>query len=189
VITATVTFDFSKLHKFRNLLNGSSRWGDWMLRQWAARYRGFAQRRFNKASKGDGTWAKLQPATIARRRKGEYAGKQVGKRRRRAITAAQGTVAILRDTGLLFAALNPQLNSQGGIEQVSRNSLKVTVGYGGPAGHPGTRLTIADLARIHNEGMGNVPRRQIIVNPDRALEKAMARDAETALKRMWNDVK
>lgn len=46
------------------------------LKQWAVRYRSFAQERFDAYSKGGGDWAPLSPATIARRRKANTSKKK-----------------------------------------------------------------------------------------------------------------
>jgi hypothetical protein len=94
----------------------------------------------------------------------------------------------LRDTGLLFAALNPTLTT-GGVERIQLGgSLSVTVGYGGNQRHKGGTATIADIARIHNEGLGNVPRRRIIVEPTEAVLKAMTADMNRALKKLADEV-
>lgn len=133
------------------------------LKQWGVRYRSFVQRRFDLFSKGGGNWPPLKPATIARRRKGP----------------GQGKIAILRDTGTLFRALNPVLGQPGSLEEI--RPFAVVLGFGGASVHPNGKATIADIASFHNAGAGHLPKRQIIVMPSRELLRDMAGDAQRNL--------
>jgi hypothetical protein len=136
-------------------------------KQWGARYRGFAQRRFARFSRGGGDWEQLKPSTLARRRKGK--GKRV--------------VAILRDTSTMFAALAPAfIGAAGALEQMLRDGIRV--GFGGPGRHEsGGTATIADIASFHQAGntSGGLPKREIIVEPDTPTRKLMASDMRRAL--------
>ena len=87
----------------------------------------------------------------------------------------------MRDTGTLFAALAPTFqNTPGALEE--HMPFGVIVGYGGPHSHPeAPNLTIADLAAIHQLGLGNVPVREIIVSPPEHVINAMRGDLERAL--------
>lgn len=138
------------------------------LKQWGVRYRSFIQQRFDLFSKGGGNWPPLKPATIARRRKGP----------------GTGNIAILRDTGTLFRALNPVLGSPGSFEQITA-PWTIVLGFGGEAIHPSGRATIADIASFHNSGAGYLPKRQIIVNPPEELLKEMAKDAARNLNEQY----
>lgn len=141
-----------------------------MLKQWAARYRGFVQRRFNTFSKGGGDWKPLAASTVRQRRKGRSKGKP----------------AILRDTGAMYAALTPTfVGAPGAVER--RDALSVTVGFGGPGRHPGGQATVADIASFHDLGRG-VPQRKIIVPPSQEVLDAMSMDAERALEKLAKDV-
>lgn len=176
------------------------------LTQWAARYRGFAQRRFDKFSKGGGDWPPLTLGTIRARRSGKGAksrsslariavkknGRVVGHRlgaatRRKGNQLVNVTVSLLRDKGLLFAALNPTFGAApGAVEQ--KRGLSVLVGYGGPARHGvGGSATIADIASFHDVGSGHLPKRQIIVPPDASVLSSMANDMQRALGRLGQD--
>ena len=148
------------------------------IRQWAARYRGFAQRQFRANSLGGGRWRKLKR-----------------KRRRGKLKFAR----ILRDTGTLYAALTPQfLSKPGQMERLVPDG--VATGFGGPAMHPGRRrtkkrkgairvskpakrVTVAQIAAWHNAGVPsiNLPKRQIIWDPDEQTESRMAGDMRRAL--------
>lgn len=88
--------------------------------------------------------------------------------------------SILRDTGTLFAALQPVFaGSPGAIEE--HTPFGVMVGYGGTMKHPSGNATIADIASFHQEGAGNLPVRRIIVPPDDATQTLMAGDMRRAL--------
>ncbi len=143
------------------------------MRQWAARYRGFAQQRFDKFSKGGGGWPPLAASTKARRRKARKGRKK----------GAARSFSLLRDTGLLFAALDtPWTRKPGALQEDIE--FGVRVGYGGPAKYPGGKATIADIAGFHQEGKGRLPKREIIVDPDDRTVDAMAGDMERALGQM-----
>jgi hypothetical protein len=176
MLEVTVQLDLRKLKKFRNELDKGSSSPHILrvLKQWAARYRGFVQRRFDKFSKGGGNWPPLAESTKRGRRKGTN-------------KKAKVDFAILRDTGTLFAALNPSFsNAPGAIEKPT--SFGVIVGYGGPGRYAsGGRATVADIASFHNAGVGRLPKRQIIVPPDAATTQGMISDMERALGKMARD--
>jgi hypothetical protein len=266
MISATILLDLRGLEDVLKQVEQPTASGPFrdMLVQWAARYRGFAQRRFDKYSKGGGDWAPLKPATIAARRQGSgkklptykrKAFKKVVKARKvasisgklaklsarirkaksqssadtlrrkrenirtthgvkklnarnakntklsqakaahaqkentrklsifakRRLILSNAKVAILRDMGLLFAALNPVLNTQGGIQRIE-GLFSIVVGFGGPQSHPGAKgKTIADIAASHNFGLGHVPKRLIIATPDISTLAGMTKDADRAL--------
>lgn len=143
------------------------------MREWAARYRSFAQLRFDRFSKGGGDWAPLKESTKRRRRKA----------RKGRLKGATRTFSILRDTGLMFQALNPTWDRKPGALQQDI-SFGVRVGYGGASKHPGGKATIADIAGFHDTGAGNLPKRLIIDNPDAKTLTAMAGDMERGLGQM-----
>lgn len=64
----------------------------------------------------------------------------------------------------------------------------VRVGYGGPHKHPEAPMSIADLAATHDQGLGRMPRRQIIVSPDHGTIVSMANDMDRALKKLADGV-
>ncbi len=159
------------------------------IRQWAARYRAFAQERFDRASKGGGEWERLSPATLAARRR-KSGGKLRTKagRRRRFRTGASSTLgnrpAILRDTGVLMAALAEHFTNKPGAIQ-DDIPFGVRVGYGGSEKHPSGGATIADIASFHQSGGGSLPKREIIVDPPQHVTDLMAGDMERALERAY----
>ena len=91
-------------------------------------------------------------------------------------------VTILRNLGILFQALAPTFTSSPGALELGI-PFGIRVGYGGPATHPGSKLSVADIAAIHDQGLGHVPQRQIIVPPPDTVLSAMAKDMKLGLKR------
>lgn len=53
-------------------------------------------------------------------------------------------------------------------------------GYG-PGGHAKAKMSIQDLAEIHQLGKGNNPKRKIIVPPDKQLTRDMVEDMRQGL--------
>lgn len=158
-----------------------------MLKQWAARYRSFAQERFDKYSRGNGDWAPLALSTIKGRRKGKKSKKTTTARdtKNGTLVVVPGSYSILRDTGLLFNALAPEFkNAPGQFEK--EGDLSIDVGFGGPAAHGNGILTVADIAAIHQVGGKNLPARPIIVKPSDAVVSAMTGDARRAIKKLSN---
>lgn len=135
------------------------------MKQWGARYRSFAQRRFVKFSRGGGDWPPLKRA----RRRG-----------------AKGAAAILRDTGLMFAALGPSLGVPGQLHENIR--FGIATGYGGPGKYPSGQASIADIAGFHQAGKGSLPVRKTIVKPDARTTRLMASDMERAMLKMGDDM-
>ncbi len=149
-----------------------------MYKQWAARYLGFARRRFVKNSRGGGNWPGLKPATVRGRRSGRTKTTSVKKRK------TGGAVAILRNTGTLLGAL--EVGSGGNFKRL-RNGVRVGFLSHSKAktrtstGIKPSSLSIAKLAAIHNFGKGHMPKRQIIVDPDRQTVNGMIRDKKVAI--------
>ncbi len=153
-----VTINVKSLKRFSSDIKDSTKGVGKALRQWGVRYRAWTQERFDKFSKGGGNWKKLKRK---RRRGGDK-------------------TSVLRDLGALFTALTPNfIRAPGQFEQ--QGKLSIIVGYGGPSRHPRGNATIADIASFHQLGKGNLPVREIIVDPDTSLQKDMAKDMERGL--------
>lgn len=167
-VKTTVDVDLRGLKRYQSAIASGSSSGPIriMTRQWAARFRGFIQQRFVKFSRGGGDWAPLKH----KRRRGKKAA-----------------AAILRDTGLMFASLDPVFQGAPGAH-LKDISFGVETGYGGPGKHPNGTATIADIARFHQEGKGRLPKRKIIVPPNTRTVELMVRDAERALLKMGDDM-
>lgn len=156
------------------------------LRQWGVLYRSAMKERFVRYSRGGGDWPKLKASTIRGRRRGrgrKVTTKRPGQRRTSRQVAA-GQVAILIDTATLIGGLDPMFQpSQGAIEKPIKDGL--TVGYGGSAGHPRGRMTIAAIAHIHQGGTTTIPARPIIVRPSPAVTRQMADVMDVGLAKDW----
>lgn len=137
-----------------------------MFKQWSGRYEGFTRRRFKKNSRGGGEWPPLAASTIARRRKGKSKGKGKGKK------------AILNNTGILEGSLVI------GSSKNMTKRIKDGIRYGiAAAKHPGGGLTVQRLAEIHQNGEGRVPKRTILVQPSKEVERGMIADLRRAVER------
>jgi hypothetical protein len=216
----TAKMNLANLRKFRAALHsGLQAEGnphiDAMFCQWAARYAASSMRRCNSASRGDGTWAPLAQRTLVGRARASisrvYRGFRAGdfdaaelqvklKRARgvyrsqmkkmRANVAFRGDpgVSILRDTGTMLNALN--IGAAGNV--LRREGPVMKYGIGGPAGHPGGKLTIGRLAVYHQLGgsiPGRPPQREILVQPTAEVQRAMAQDASRAVRNMIREAR
>jgi len=122
----------------------------------AQRYRSFLFKRFNKFSRGGGNW---------RNTKRRKAGK---------------TRFILRKTHTLYKALSPVYRGlPGQYERLDRNYIET--GYGGSGRHPNAKMTVANLAKIHNVGNGIIPQRQIIVSPSSEVIQDIKSDLQRSV--------
>jgi len=137
------------------------------IKQWAVRYRAFAQRRFYSYARGGGDWPPLAPSTV------------LSKRGRKPV--------VLIDLGFLVGALVPVFaGAPGALEKSIRNGIRV--GYGGNAGHPGGGPSVADIAAFHQDPKGGfLPQRKIIVPPPPNVVTAMRNDAKRALLQIGKD--
>lgn len=182
-VTATVKVDLAPLGLYQATVNDELKGRKnghvaKAIKQWVAIYRSFAQERYDRASKGDGTWPPLKPGTIRARRKGKGSSK-----------FKKGSVAILKNLGILFAALSPTFTKKPGALEEDI-PFGVRVGYGGPHGYPDAgAVTIADIASFHQVGAGWLPKREIIVQPNAAATTIMARVMDAALHKVVQDKK
>jgi len=163
------------------------------MKQWAVRYRAAMQSRFDKFSRGGGNWRGLAESTKDRRRHGKGGKFKRGRRARRKAAASKGggKISILRDLGQLFAVLTPVFKRLPG--QSEKNiPFGIEVGFQGP-GRKKTRegkrskATIREVAEFHHAGMGNNPKRELLVDPSADLKGKMAGDMERAIQKVIRD--
>jgi hypothetical protein len=160
----SASVDLSRLRRLQAAIDagGQSPIIRTIYKQWAARVRGYLQERFVQYSRGGGTWPPLK----RKRKRGSLA-----------------SVAILRDTNTMFAALNPVFQGQpGALEEPIAYGIRV--GFGGPVQHPSGTFTVADLAGWHHTGAGRLPVRTIIDTPPVDVQDGMAKDAERGLTKL-----
>ncbi len=128
-----------------------------------------------------GGWKPLAASTLKSRR----GGKRRATRSPRAgtKTTTRGSVAnvsILRNTGILLNALT--IGAPGNLFKGIRSGIRV--GFGGPSNHPGGKATIRDIAIVHDEGKGNMPKRQILARPDTQTVSQMQGRVKIAIQRL-----
>ena len=154
----------SLAHKIDAQLGGQGGPVNDAVTQWGVRVRAWLQERFDKYSKGGGNWPPLSESTL---------------RQRRGTTAS-----ILRDTGLLFAALSPVfVGAPGALQDRLKNGIRV--GFGGPATHAsGGSASVSDIAYFHQVGAGILPVRKIIETPGIDVQQEMANDLQRAISRL-----
>lgn len=157
-----VNLNLNPIRKYRQGLraeiDGRGKADD-LLSTWGRRYLAFLREKFRVNRSGGGSWPPLKEETVKH---------------------AKGRIGILYLTGAIFNALRP--NQPG--NRFQKIGFGIRVGVGGPARHPGTNLTIAQLAMIHNDGKGNVPKRQILYVPDRILMRVMRGDTKRTMARL-----
>jgi hypothetical protein len=142
------------------------------IKQWGVRYLTETKRRFVKNSGGGGEWPGLKKIT-KRRATGTRRRKVDSKERK----AAEKKVKILRDTGTLFRALS--IGNPGNLFKRIRGGVRV--GFGGPSKHPDGEATIRDIAVFHDEGKGDLPKRQILHKPTPEFVKMMRKTLGKAI--------
>ena len=117
-------------------------------------YLSFIRRHFVESSKGSGNWPPLK----TKRKRNKSANKQL----------------ILRDTGFLLQSLS--LGAAGNFFENGSNY--VTVGFD-KVPHAGDQgASLREIAMFHNEGEGNLPQREILVEPDIETQKRMILEME-----------
>ncbi len=126
-------------------------------------YLSFIRKRFVIYSHGGGNWAPLKH-----------------KRQR----GAKSSAAVLRDTGILFNALS--LGMPGNLFKKIRHGVRVGFDKGVQHGDDSS-FTIYKIARAHDEGWGKLPKRQILVVPDRATASKMRRTIQKQISRLGKD--
>ena len=171
---ADVNFNIDPFKKLLAAINkagsaASSEPLGWMFTQWGNRYMTFTRVRYKKFSMGGGNWRPLKSTTTRRRKKARKSAK--GKRRH----------AILVENRTLFNALSPEFS--GHLNERLREPAGVRVGFGN-APHDNDAITIRELAVIHDQGLGHMPQRQILVKPDAKTVRDMMSDSHRATQRL-----
>jgi len=156
---AVVTIGLKGWHEFRQAIKKDFREGSREFKEvnenWAEEYRRFLHTRYIKFSRGGGNWKKTK-----RPKKNSL---------------------ILRETDTILRALTPVFQGlPGQFERHVDNGIEV--GIGGPGKHPSSLMTVGELALLHQEGVGDLPVRTIVVRPPPSFERKMADDLEDGVK-------
>lgn len=136
----------------------------------AKKYESFIKRRFKRYSRGSGNWKPHSPATIRQRKKGK--GKMKGK----------GKPELLKDTGTVFKGLT--IGAPGNLMEPIKGGVRF--GITGRGRHP-SGMRVSELALIHDQGLGRVPQRKIIVKPDEATERQLVATIKRVVERTIED--
>jgi hypothetical protein len=120
-----------------------------IVQAWTKIYAQFSLKRFKAASRGDGTWRPLAPATIE----------------------AKGSTLILRDTDVMFKALDPELIDVFDSE-VKGARFQALVRFGENVSYP-SGVTVHELITFHSRGMGHLPQRKVLDDPDKVTTTEM----------------
>jgi hypothetical protein len=97
----------------------------------------------------------------------------------RRIYGALASAAILRNTGLLFNAID--VGAKGNLFKLEPGGI--LVGFAG-ASHGAGKANIAQIASYHDQGGVHLPRRQILVAPNAQTITGMVADAKRAFARL-----
>lgn len=186
-LTTTIDIDIPGIKGLANaIVTGNAPEINTALKQWGARYRAFAQRRFDTFSKGAGDWPPIKPRRHGRDKVAAEVKASKGKKPR--------GPTILRDTNLLFLALSPAFTGRlGSFQDIT--SFTVTVGYTDLARHVNketgktSKVSIAQIVRYHDRGAGNLPIRRIIVLPPQHVVDGCKRDMSRALMKIYDRLK
>jgi hypothetical protein len=161
-----VNLNLNPLRKYRKALRQELLTGtdpNNMLMTFGRRYLAFLRDRFRINRAGGGEWPHLKPETILRTK-----GQRLG---------------ILHVTGAVFNALRQ--GQPGNL--FKRIQYGVRVGLGGPAKHPNSDKTIAQIGIWHDQGTEHVPQRRIIVPPDAPLLKLCRDDAKRTVEKLMKN--
>lgn len=171
-----VVWDLKGLRQLQKFLKGNDPLFRKTMTSIGTLYQVFTDKRYDKFSKGGGTWRKLKPKTVERKSKkggGRGTARATVNQRR-----TGGPTAILVDNGIL----KNSLRSAGAVKMVKRKTIRV--GFSTTRQHEGTGLTMAELADIHQRGLGKgLPKRPIFVEPDSATKKRMRRAIMIAIEK------
>lgn len=155
-----VKVEIEGLKRLRKQVDRNPALGKEIANAWSIIYRAFTRQRFHRFSRGGGDWAPLAESTLKRRRKG----------------SGEGNAAILRDTGAMFAALQPALGSAGLLQSEPR-PLGFTAFLGGTQSYA-NGPTLVEVAEFQHKGGGRLPSREILVQPDVGIIKQMSAKAK-----------
>ena len=152
-----------------------------ILMLWGKAMRAYLDQRFVQNSRGKGDWAPLKETTVHRRRK---PAKVSQNQEQVELQKHFQQAAILVDTGMLRASLNPNVeNASGSYQKITLGEPSILeVGIGGSAPHSkkskkrkssSNPITVAELAVIHHFGTRTIPARPIVVPPDEATQQRL----------------
>ncbi len=167
--SVTVRLDLSGLVRLQQLIRKacSSAAGselDPMFEEWGELYLKMLHSRFDVFSKGGGNWRRLAASTIRSRRSRKVPGSRLS--------------LILRVTDTLMNALVK--GRPGNVCRRIAGGIEVGIGRGP---HP-SGVDTGVLAGYHQFGTRRIPKREVVVPPDRALSDLMLRRSSNHVARL-----
>lgn len=118
----------------------------------------------------------------ARRATTDRQGRSAFNKLKRAARAG-GLAKILIDTGALFNTLN--IGSPGNLVRYVKDGIRF--GIDGSIRHPSGEMTLGGLATAHGNGVGNLPKREILIRPN-ALSDSTRRGMIADVQRMFDKI-
>jgi len=149
------------LQQFVREVNRNGREMNGVFDSWGTAYLAQLSRDFNKNKSGGGSWPAVKEATKKAQFKRKKARKGFkGKRSK----------AILVDDGFLRGALTP--GGRGQEFRLIANGIRV--GFAQTIHSPKSGITMNELAQIHDQGKGDMPKRQLLNTPSTRTLKRFA---------------
>jgi hypothetical protein len=136
-----------------------------MLQRWRDYYSAFLVQRYFQYSFGGGDWAQLAESTLAYKRRHGL------------------LLQILRATDLLFQSFAVMFDKPGAKDK--EFGIKISFGGGTGVSYPGKTITPAEVGMFHQLGGPRLPKRVIIVRPDRITLAKMRNDLKATLMAMY----
>ncbi len=171
-VSVTVKIDLYRLQRFKAALDADLRQsGNGPVRkamqEWGNLIGRFLIARYERFSMGGGDWRPLKPITIA------------GKIRRGLL------LLILRATDVFFEHFAPMLQGKaGGLSQDIPFGVRVGFSGGMSLPHPGSKVSMSQLALWFQQGTETLPARKIVVSPDQTTIVKMREVMQQALSEM-----
>ena len=167
--STSVKINLPTLEQYREIFSSDLRFKEnapikEMLDRWRAIYSRFLTARYYSYSKGSGDWQPLAISTIEYKiRKGLL-------------------LEILRATDQLFETFAAAFEKP----QYAEFGILVSFGGGTSMQYPGESITSAEVGMFHQKGGGRLPKREIIVPPNRETLIAMRDDLKQTLLDMYH---
>ena len=169
MIDYRVTIDLRGFKRFQRILKSNRGEVTEAYNDWAKYYAEFTRKRFNRMSRGGGSWRRLKPATIrAKRREGWPWPKRILIRSKK-----------MRDS------LRPRFIRR--TSTVKKRGIGMEISYGTKLKYRGGPR-VSQVMKYHQMGGGNLPRRKIFINPDAETQKKMAKRMERAMKKIAKNI-
>jgi hypothetical protein len=137
IVEARLQVNLKGLKRLRQDLKSGQGVAQEITKEWEKLYRAFILLRFDVFSRGGGNWPPLKRSTIKKK----------------------GHNRILVDTNFMRKKLET------GIRIIEQSGTSAVIGFVQDDRHPSANLSVAELATIHDRGLGP-PQRKILVAPD-----------------------